>query len=98
MTALGRQETWEDSPEGYPPSRPYKWWNWHESYVPDAAPGLKGSRCRTLEGPPFGNATAKTVCDRQVATALNLPSLLLGRPLGTCPDRVREGCCNRTVS
>ena len=37
MTALGRQETWEDSPEGYPRSRPYKWWNWHELYVPGAA-------------------------------------------------------------
>lgn len=33
MTALGRQELWEDSPEGYPQSRPYKWWNWHDSYV-----------------------------------------------------------------
>jgi predicted dithiol-disulfide oxidoreductase (DUF899 family) len=38
MTALGRQEAWEDSPEGYPQGRPYKWWNWHDSYVPDAAP------------------------------------------------------------
>ncbi len=41
MTALGRQEAWEDSPEGYPQSRPYKWWNWHESYVPAAAPDPK---------------------------------------------------------
>jgi predicted dithiol-disulfide oxidoreductase (DUF899 family) len=41
MTALGRQETWEDSPEGYPQSRPYKWWNWHDSYVPDAPPDPK---------------------------------------------------------
>jgi len=38
MTALGRQEQWEDSPEGYPQSRTYKWWNWHDSYVPGAAP------------------------------------------------------------
>ena len=38
MTALGRQEQWEDSPEGYPQTRPYKWWNWHDSYVPGAAP------------------------------------------------------------
>lgn len=36
MTALGRQETWEDSPQGYPRSRPYKWWNWHELYTPGA--------------------------------------------------------------
>ncbi len=41
MTALGRQEIWEDSPTGYPQSRPYKWWNWHEGYVPEAAPDLK---------------------------------------------------------
>jgi len=38
MTALGRQEEWEDSPDGYPQTRPYKWWNWHDSYVPGAAP------------------------------------------------------------
>lgn len=41
MTALGRQETWEDSPKGYPQSRPYKWWNWHDSYVPNAPPDPK---------------------------------------------------------
>ena len=32
MTALGRQETWEDSPEGYPQSSPYEWWDWHDAY------------------------------------------------------------------
>jgi predicted dithiol-disulfide oxidoreductase (DUF899 family) len=32
MTALGRQEDWEDSPEGYPQTPPYTWWNWHDSY------------------------------------------------------------------
>ena len=29
MTALGRQETWEDSPAGYPQSPPYAWWDWN---------------------------------------------------------------------
>jgi predicted dithiol-disulfide oxidoreductase (DUF899 family) len=38
---LGRQEIWEDSPDGYPQSPTYKWWNWHDSYVPDAAPDPK---------------------------------------------------------
>jgi predicted dithiol-disulfide oxidoreductase (DUF899 family) len=33
MTALGRQEQWEDSPEGYPHGPPYKWWNWHDEYA-----------------------------------------------------------------
>ncbi len=32
MTALGRQEVWEDSPEGYPQSAPYEWWAWHDEY------------------------------------------------------------------
>ena len=41
LTVYGRQEEWEDSPEGYPQSRPYKWWNWHDSYVPGAAPDAK---------------------------------------------------------
>lgn len=41
ITALGRQEVWEDSPERYPQTPPYKWWNWHDSYVPDDAPDPK---------------------------------------------------------
>jgi predicted dithiol-disulfide oxidoreductase (DUF899 family) len=41
MTALGRQEEWEVVPAGYPQTRPYKWWNWHDSYVPDAPPDPK---------------------------------------------------------
>ena len=32
ITALGRQETWEDSPQGYPQTPPYKCWNWHDNY------------------------------------------------------------------
>ncbi len=30
ITALGRQEKWEDSPEGYPQDEPYAWWIWHD--------------------------------------------------------------------
>ena len=37
MTALGRQEDWEDSPEGYPQTPAYVWWNWHDAY--GGAPG-----------------------------------------------------------
>ncbi len=32
LTALGRQEEWEDSPEGYPQTPPYRWWNLHDQY------------------------------------------------------------------
>jgi predicted dithiol-disulfide oxidoreductase (DUF899 family) len=38
LTALGRQEEWEDSHEGYPQTPPYSWWRWHDAYdAPDAA-------------------------------------------------------------
>jgi hypothetical protein len=33
MTALGRQEEWEDSPEGYPQTPPYQWWNWNDGFT-----------------------------------------------------------------
>jgi predicted dithiol-disulfide oxidoreductase (DUF899 family) len=39
MTALGRQEEWEDSPEGYPQTKPYEWWDWHDGYGDRAAAG-----------------------------------------------------------
>jgi predicted dithiol-disulfide oxidoreductase (DUF899 family) len=32
ITALGRQEEWEDSPAGYPQTPPYAWWRWHDAY------------------------------------------------------------------
>jgi predicted dithiol-disulfide oxidoreductase (DUF899 family) len=36
ITALGRQEEWEDSPEGYPQTPLYAWWNYHDEYGKDA--------------------------------------------------------------
>ena len=32
ITALGRQEQWEDSPEGYPQTQAYVWWNRSDEY------------------------------------------------------------------
>jgi predicted dithiol-disulfide oxidoreductase (DUF899 family) len=32
ITALGRQEEWEDSPEGHPQTAPYGWWHYNDSY------------------------------------------------------------------
>ena len=37
ITALGRQENWENSPGGYPQTPPYEWWNWHDEYGNDEA-------------------------------------------------------------
>jgi hypothetical protein len=38
MTPLGSQETGEDSPEGYPQTPTYKWWNRHDNYDAEASP------------------------------------------------------------
>ena len=35
MTALGRQEEWEDSPEGYPQTPTGRWLNYHDAYGED---------------------------------------------------------------
>jgi predicted dithiol-disulfide oxidoreductase (DUF899 family) len=32
LTPYGRQETWEDSPKGWPQSAPYQWWRRHDEY------------------------------------------------------------------
>jgi predicted dithiol-disulfide oxidoreductase (DUF899 family) len=32
LTPFGRQEEWEDSPEGYPQTKPYTWWRRHDEY------------------------------------------------------------------
>jgi predicted dithiol-disulfide oxidoreductase (DUF899 family) len=52
ITALGRQEEWEDSPEGYPQTQAYVWWNRHDEYdqgttfehaISDATASQRGS-------------------------------------------------------
>jgi len=37
ITPLGRQEEWEDSPDGYPQTPPYQWWHLHDEYPGPAA-------------------------------------------------------------
>ena len=32
LAPYGRQESWEDSPPGWPQSPPYVWWNRHDEY------------------------------------------------------------------
>ena len=60
ITALGRQEQWEDSPEGYPQTPPYMWWRWHDAYDAEQpqevldqiarAPDAQGSAARPANG------------------------------------------------
>ncbi len=49
ITALGRQEEWEDSPEGYPQTRPYEWWRWHDEYGNTRPAGWMDQVSRGLE-------------------------------------------------
>lgn len=44
LTPLGRQETWENSPEGWPQSPPYEWWRLHDAY---GYSGDSGSCCHS---------------------------------------------------
>ena len=37
LTPYGRQETWEDSPEGTPQTPPYQWWRRHDEYGRESA-------------------------------------------------------------
>lgn len=32
LTPYGRQELWEDSPQGWPQTPPYQWWRLHDEY------------------------------------------------------------------
>ncbi|WP_437964339.1 DUF899 domain-containing protein [Sorangium sp. So ce260] len=36
LTPLGRQETWEDSPAGWPQTAPFTWWRLHDEYGPES--------------------------------------------------------------
>jgi predicted dithiol-disulfide oxidoreductase (DUF899 family) len=58
-TPLGRQEAWEVSPEGYPQTPPYKWWNWHDAYVPGAAPDQRWVEVSDAGEAAFRDASAK---------------------------------------
>lgn len=40
LTPLGRQEEWEDSPDGWPQGPAYVWWRKHDEY--DGQPALRG--------------------------------------------------------
>jgi predicted dithiol-disulfide oxidoreductase (DUF899 family) len=39
FTPYGRQETWEDSPEGWPQTEPYAWWRHHDRYEEESGAG-----------------------------------------------------------
>ena len=43
LTPLGRQENWEDAPEGTPQTKPYHWWRRHDEY--ETAVGRAEDRC-----------------------------------------------------
>src|SRR6516164_8690163 len=57
MAALGRQEEWEDSPEGYPQTPPYEWWKWHDEY--SDAPPSEGWSAAVERGIQAGQGTRR---------------------------------------
>jgi predicted dithiol-disulfide oxidoreductase (DUF899 family) len=62
ITALGRQETWEDSPEGYPQIPPYERWNWHDKYEAAVSPDPKWIDMIT---DPYGAAVRRRAPEAQ---------------------------------
>ncbi len=56
ITALGRQEEWEDSPDGYPQEPPYTWWRRHKRVRADRR----------------GAAATKRSMEEQIERATNL--------------------------
>ncbi len=59
ITPLGRQEEWEDSPEGYPQTPPYEWWVYHDEAVAagDDTPGIRQLRVAQASGNAPGVAS-----------------------------------------
>ena len=49
ITALGRQEDWEESPQGYPQTAPYQWWHRHDE--------TRGSGCGKGDEPAACGST-----------------------------------------
>ena len=62
LTALGRQETWEDLPKGYPQSPPYQWWNWHDNY---GAESSIDPRWADILGDPVGAAARRREAEKK---------------------------------
>jgi hypothetical protein len=70
ITALGRQEEWEDSPKGYSQTPPYEWWIWHDDPNPDSdRPGLVQLRAfqASLKG-QRRRVTAHEIDGREITT------------------------------
>src|SRR4051795_12853022 len=57
ITALGRREAGEPSPDGYPQPPPYQWWNYHDAYGGGRPPRRPPPRPRRTSG---GSTTTRT--------------------------------------
>jgi predicted dithiol-disulfide oxidoreductase (DUF899 family) len=69
ITALGRQEEWEESPEGYPQTPPYKWWNWHDNYDAEGTPNPKWVEVSDAGEAAFRKSDESSTDDDQTAQA-----------------------------
>lgn len=44
LTPWGRQESWEDSPEGWPQTPPFEWWRFHDEYTDQVLHKVGGTK------------------------------------------------------
>ena len=99
ITALGRQETWEDSPEGYPQTQTYEWQRWHDAYD-GAGPsdewraqidrGLSAMG-RVREEPPGRGGEGGGGYRRPLRVRLTFSGWLAGLPTSVVPESDRQG-------
>ena len=81
ITALGRQEEWEDSPAGYRQTPPYEWWNWHDEYG-DTQPGPAVERPGRARNPSWASTATPVTHTR-------------GTGLPTCAAPQSPNSCTR---
>ena len=80
ITALGRQEAWEDSPDGYPQTPPYEWWNYHDAY---GEPHDRPRRRRAVRGAPAARVDERR--EHRAARGTRVGCSTEGQRVGVAP-------------
>ena len=98
---LGRQEKWEDSPEGYPQTEPYGWWNYHDDYGSRHDRPRRDSRSkswRRLRAAPACSRRGRYGPGFAQEQAMNeRPTLRMERTFAAPADRVFEAFTSEEV-
>ena len=92
ITALGRQEKWEDSPEGYPQDETYQWWIWHDEPKGDGAPTRRRA-ARDRQGLRLSN-TSRRPCSPTSPASRSRSRCCRWSPRSCCRARGSWRGCN----